>query len=87
MDLFRLTYFQTQPSETDKWKSSDRYELYGSAEAICNLYIQLKKLQEANVGSCPNFIDIFNKDGFKLNDAFKEHGLQGLYGNSNNTFK
>ena len=46
MDLFRLTYFQTQPSETDKWKSSDRYELYGSAEAICNLYIQLKNFKK-----------------------------------------
>lgn len=90
MDIFRLTYFVSTPHETDKWKSTHRYEVFGSAEAICDLYLHLKKIANIadtikDLGGVPHFIDMYNKDGLNLNEEFKKHGFMGL--RNCNTFK
>lgn len=92
MDLFRLTYFFCCVDETDKWRTDHRYEIYGSAEAICNIYLTFKNLEEvaisnSQIGGIPRFIEIYSKDGQILTEQFKKHGLNGLYGNVCNTFK
>ena len=94
MDLFRLTYFVGgDESEPDsKWRTNHRFEVYGSGEAICDLYFHLKCLKELhNKGlhesSCPKFIEIKNKDGQNLTEIYKKHGILGVISNTENTFK
>lgn len=93
MDLFRLTYFNCSNNETNKWNASYRFEIYGSAEAICDIYLTLKKLgcmdnsTHEDWGAIPRFVEVYNKDGVNLTKELKQNGLMGLYSNSNNTFK
>ena len=62
MDLFRLTYFNTSKDVTDKWKATYRFEVYGSGEAICDLYRSLSSLAELTDACVPRFLEIYNKD-------------------------
>jgi len=92
MDLFRLTYFIAISEKDNKWDSSYRYEVYGGAEAICDLYFHLNSLKELkergiHESACPMFIEIYNKDKINLTEIYKKHGTLGVISNSNNTFK
>lgn len=92
MDLFRLTYFVAGSEKDDKWLCSNRYEIYGSAEAICNMYFNLnclKELKEKNIheSACPMFMEIYNKDGRCLTEVYKKQGTLGVSSNSCNTFE
>ncbi len=90
MDIFRLTYFLGS-SEKDKWDCSNRYEVYGSREAIADLYLHFKNLEKfSDEGkyygyASPRYIDILNKDGQSQLKDFQKHGLWGL--SNNNTFE
>lgn len=93
MGLFRLTYFVgNDPTEGAQWLSNNRYEIYGSAEAICDMYFhlsQLKKLKLSGAAesACPMFIEIYNKDGRNLTDIYHRHGTMGVISSECNTFK
>lgn len=69
--------------ETDKWQCDNRFEIYGSAKAISNLYFNLSCLErlhqeDKHPSACPRFIDILNKDGVSVLEDYKKHGLGGL---------
>ncbi len=90
--MFRLTYFVSCSTETDRWNCQDRYEVWGSGEAICNLYYHLCSLSELQKAgkyesACPNFIEIYTKDGLNVTKEYKKHGNMGVISREINTFK
>ena len=78
MDYFRLTYAVSTPDNTDFWKTSRRFEVIGSQQAIFDLWFHLTQLQRLSIegqheSACPHFLEVRNKDGI-LQDLTK-----GLY--------
>jgi hypothetical protein len=84
MDIFRLTYFVAQKHEEDKWKCSDRFEIFGSAEAISHIWLNLTQIGKDYDGSFPRFIEVISKDG---NVVDMTYGVRGMYAQTTNTFK
>ncbi len=89
MDLFRLTYFVGNDSKEDKWKFNQRFEIWGSAEAIFDVWFHLTELEclfsrKLHYSACPMFIEVYNKDGRKQDMS---SGLNNLIASSSNTFK
>ena len=61
MDLFRLTYASATAHATSVYDSDDRYEIFGSRDAIWNLWFQLRSLQQLTdaglaASACPRFL-------------------------------
>jgi hypothetical protein len=87
MDLFRLTYFNCSKDTESKWTASERFEVYGSGEAICDLYRHLIRWNTSTDGCAPRFIEIFNKDGVNLTEEYRLKGDAGVVCNTCNTFR
>jgi hypothetical protein len=90
--MFRLTYFVGGSHVTDKWECENRYEVWGSAEAICDLFFHLRALEKLSFGrqhecACPRFIKIWNKDGQDVTGHYHTGGLQAVAATQINTFK
>ena len=86
MDIFRLTYFNCSSDTTDQWEATYRYEVYGSGEAICDMYRNLKNLAEKTDACVPRFLEIYNKDGVNLTEEYRKRGNPGVIYNTLNTF-
>jgi hypothetical protein len=86
MDIFRLTYFNCSKYTESKWDATYRHEIYGSGEAICDMYRNLIRIGEITDGSVPRFIEIYNKDGVNLTEEYKRKGNPGVIYKTCNTF-
>lgn len=89
MDIFRLTYFNCNITEEDKRKTSERFEIFGSAEAIFNVWFSFKGQEDEcklrnRFFNIPRFVEVFSKEGNKI-DMSK--GTSEMYSISCDTFK
>lgn len=90
MDIFRLTYFNCNIIEENKWKTEDRFEIFGDAEAIFNVWFNFRDQEEEcklrnRLSNIPRFVEVFSKEGNKID--MKKGISGGMYSSTCNTFK